>query len=215
MPDTDTHNNDDYADEVEEIEAYCVRCKETVVMENPVAVWTKRGTPGTRGHCDICGTTIFRMGRTDAHRGMIQPDVSQFSEISTAGRGRKQSPRYATFINYTKANETFAERLSEDLAKNGIPSWKQPNGGDDVQWASGVHPALEECDVLVLVLSSEALQSKAVEQNWRYFRQQRKPIIIAQIEAVEVPDDIRRRPRFDFETDYKTALRELVQAVAS
>ena len=53
-----------YADDDEEIEAYCMTCKQKTPMENPEAIWTRRGAPGTRGTCSICGTTVFRMGKT-------------------------------------------------------------------------------------------------------------------------------------------------------
>ena len=42
-------NQDEYySDEDEDdepLEAYCVRCKQTVEIENPQAVWTRRGMP--------------------------------------------------------------------------------------------------------------------------------------------------------------------------
>ena len=207
------HHDDEYDDlEPEEIEAYCVRCKQSTVIENPKPVWTKRGAPGTRGECEMCGTTVFRMGRTDAHRGMVQPDVSQFSEIS--GRGRRHSS-YATFINYVSQDSKIAEQIAHDLNRTGIPTWAEtgqmPN---TVEWASGVHPALEECEQMVLILSSDALQNEAIEKNWQFFREQRKPITIAQVETCEVPDAIRRRPRFDFSVDYKSAFRQLVQTLS-
>ena len=51
------------AEEPEPIEAYCVRCKHMVEMLDPEPVWTSKGTPGTRGVCPDCGTTVFRMGK--------------------------------------------------------------------------------------------------------------------------------------------------------
>src|SRR5438552_2203630 len=65
--------DDEIDDEAEEIEAYCVKCKHKVVMEDPEAVWTSKGMPGTRGTCPDCGTTVFRMGQTAAHREMVRP----------------------------------------------------------------------------------------------------------------------------------------------
>nr|MBN1229904.1 toll/interleukin-1 receptor domain-containing protein [Anaerolineae bacterium] len=209
---TPAYSDDDH--EMEEIEAYCVRCKEHTVMLNPTAVWTRRGAPGTRGECEMCGTTVFRMGRTDAHRGLVQPDVSQFSDISSSSR--KGLVNYATFINFAGADSPFAERLSDDLTKTGIPTWlhtESPPG--EVEWASGVHPALEECDRMVLVLSRATFNREELEDNWRFFQQRRKPVVIAQVEHCKVPDDLRRSPRFDFSEDYKSAFRELVQKLST
>ena len=55
------------------MEAYCVKCKTKREIKDPRAAFTVNGTPLTRGVCPICGTTIVRMGRTDAHTGMIAP----------------------------------------------------------------------------------------------------------------------------------------------
>jgi len=53
--------------------AYCVKCREKREITQPQAVFTENGTPATRGVCPVCGTTLFRMGRTDAHAGLIPP----------------------------------------------------------------------------------------------------------------------------------------------
>jgi DNA topoisomerase-1 len=42
-------------------------------MLNPEAVYTKTGTPGTQGVCEVCGTKLFRMGATAAHEGLAKP----------------------------------------------------------------------------------------------------------------------------------------------
>ncbi len=57
----------------EPIVAYCVKCKTKREMNNPVAVFTQNGTPGTKGVCPVCETTLFRMGATDAHESMTKP----------------------------------------------------------------------------------------------------------------------------------------------
>ena len=57
------------------MDAYCVKCKEKREMQEPQAVFTSTGTPATKGVCSVCGTKLFRMGRTDAHEGMTPPEV--------------------------------------------------------------------------------------------------------------------------------------------
>jgi hypothetical protein len=68
---------------------------------------------------------------------------------------------------------------------------------------------------MVLVLSPAALTAESVESTWRFFKDKRKPVVIAQVESAEPPDAIRRSPRFDFSADYKAALRQLVQALSA
>jgi hypothetical protein len=83
-----------------------------------------------------------------------------------------------------------------------------------VAWGSGVHPALKECKNMVFVLSQAALSAEDVSEAWQFFREQRKPILIAQVATVEPPDAIRRSARFDFGSgDYKTMMRQMVREI--
>ena len=43
-------------------------------MQDPKAEFTASGAPGTRGTCPVCGTIMFRMGKTPAHEGMDAPE---------------------------------------------------------------------------------------------------------------------------------------------
>ena len=55
------------------MEAYCVKCKGKREMAEPTAVFTKQAVCGTKGRCAVCGTGVYRMGRTPAHDGLIPP----------------------------------------------------------------------------------------------------------------------------------------------
>ncbi|MFC1959269.1 type I DNA topoisomerase [Chloroflexota bacterium] len=57
------------------LQAYCVKCKTKRDLQNMEAVYTKTGTPGTRGTCPVCETNLFRMGTTPAHENVPKPDV--------------------------------------------------------------------------------------------------------------------------------------------
>lgn len=213
MPDPHIDDREDSLED-EPIEAFCVLCRQKVEMEHPSPVWTRRGAPGTRGECPQCGTVIFRMGRTDAHQRTVRPaDIMGKTAPALKKPGK---PRFAAYINYSQPDEAFASRLAEDLTKIGIPAWFDPEGKeqDSPVWASGVHPALLECSHMVVVLSEAALNTHKVQTGWQYVRGNRKPLVVAQVAPCDVPDDLRRQPRFIFEDDYKTAFRELVRALA-
>ena len=55
------------------MQAYCVKCKTKREIQDPQPVFTINGTPATQGVCSVCGTKMFRMGRTPAHEG-LDPD---------------------------------------------------------------------------------------------------------------------------------------------
>ncbi len=208
----------DFADEYDDpepIEAYCVRCRDTVEMEDPQPVWTRRGAPGTRGLCPVCGSTVFRMGRTDAHAGLRQP-VAVRAAVADGPTARQSRPVRAvstTYIAHADADAPLAHRLASDLSNLGVATWLPRASNGDIAWAGGVHPALEDCTQLLVILSAAALDSAPTRQAWEYFRQHRKRIVIAQVGDSPVPDALRRAPRIVLTGDYRTALRQLVQAL--
>lgn len=206
---------DEYDDDPEPVEAYCVRCRDTVEMEDPRPVWTRRGAPGTRGVCPMCGTTIFRMGRTDAHASLRQPAPvrAAVADGPTARQSRPVRAVATTYIAHADVDAPLAYQLSSDLNNLGVATWLPRAINGDVAWASGVHPALEDCTQLLVILSAATFDCAPARQAWEYFRQHKKRIIVAQVGAVPLPDALRRAPRIDFSGEYRPALRQLVQAL--
>jgi len=47
------------------VEAYCMKCKVKRAMLNPTEVTLKNGRPALRGTCEVCGTSLFRIGRAE------------------------------------------------------------------------------------------------------------------------------------------------------
>ena len=70
------------------MEAYCVKCRTKREMQNPQPEFTATGAPGTRGTCTVCGTTLFRMGRTEEHEGMTPPEGSVSRKKRTRRSGK-------------------------------------------------------------------------------------------------------------------------------
>jgi hypothetical protein len=199
-----------YDDDEEEMTAYCMTCKRTTEIEHAEAIWTQRGAPGTRGICSECGTTVFRMGRTRAHDALRRPDP-----IKVGGKAPRKIIGAVTYINYSPSDYDFARRLSEDLDKIGIQTYLPDPEPSDVQWATGVHPALVECKRMIVVMTPQASQAEDVAKAWKFFLTGRKPIYVAQIGSIEVPGDLRSKPRVDFSgEDYKRAFRQLVQSLS-
>lgn len=56
------------------IQGYCVKCKESREMKDPNPVFTKKGQAATKGTCPVCGTNMFRMGRTELHGDQQPPE---------------------------------------------------------------------------------------------------------------------------------------------
>jgi len=46
------------------MQAYCVKCRTKRDIKNPKAITFKNGRSATQGICSVCGTKIFRIGKT-------------------------------------------------------------------------------------------------------------------------------------------------------
>jgi len=45
------------------MQAYCMKCKKKVEIQNPQSIKMKNGKPATQGKCPNCGTKVFRIGK--------------------------------------------------------------------------------------------------------------------------------------------------------
>ena len=46
------------------MEAYCLKCRDKREITNPEQVTLKNGRPATTGDCPICGTKMYRIGKS-------------------------------------------------------------------------------------------------------------------------------------------------------
>ncbi|GAB4514567.1 MAG: hypothetical protein OHK0046_16850 [Anaerolineae bacterium] len=206
----------DYYDDMDDddiIEGYCVRDKLMVEIENPEAVWTRKGMAATRGECPLCGGTVFRMGKTYLHDGLTAPPAVEVT--GSTKRKHAKLPQDTIYILYADADEAIAQQIAADLEKSGLKAWLHEPDDHGVAWAGGVHPALKQCNRMLYLLSAEAATDASIAQNWQFFKEKRKPILVAQVGTADTPDALRRAPRFDFtsDDDFKTTFRQMMQAL--
>ena len=48
----------------EVMQAYCVKCHARREMRNTKSITMKNGKPATQGICPVCGTKMFRIGKS-------------------------------------------------------------------------------------------------------------------------------------------------------
>lgn len=66
------------------MEAYCVKCRTKREMIHAEAGFNASGAPITRGSCMVCGTTMVRIGATEAHEGLDKPEKKPASKSKSA-----------------------------------------------------------------------------------------------------------------------------------
>jgi DNA topoisomerase I len=119
------------------VEAYCVRCKNKREIKDPIAGFNKNGTPVTTGVCSTCGTKVYRIGRTDAHEGMVSPGkqakprsgklviVESPAKAKTVGRFLGKG--YTVRASVGHVRDLLRSELSIDVENNFTPKYRVPN----------------------------------------------------------------------------------------
>ena len=46
------------------MQGYCMKCRTKREMRNARAITMKNGRPATQGVCPVCGTKIFKIGKS-------------------------------------------------------------------------------------------------------------------------------------------------------
>jgi DNA topoisomerase-1 len=108
-------------------------------MDSPQADFTVTGTPGTRGICPVCGTKLFRMGRTPEHEKLDAPAILAEKNKRSGKLVIVESPAKARTVGrflgkgYTvKASvghvrDLLRSQLSVDVENNFEPKYRVPN----------------------------------------------------------------------------------------
>jgi formylglycine-generating enzyme required for sulfatase activity len=82
------------------------------------------------------------------------------------------------FISYSRKDLVFAERLSEDLKAAGLEVWYDLSGLDGgTRWGREIQNAIEVCQIFVVVLSQNSVDSEWVEKEFMYANSLKKRII--------------------------------------
>ncbi|MBN2005291.1 MAG: type I DNA topoisomerase [Anaerolineae bacterium] len=119
-------------------EAYCVKCKIKREMDNPTPVFTAKGQAAIQGICPVCGTKMFRMGRTTLHEGKTPPSKPApprptgklvIVESPTKARtvGRFLGKGYVVRASVGHIRDLLRSQISVDVENDFAPKYRVPN----------------------------------------------------------------------------------------
>lgn len=123
----------------------------------------------------------------------------------------KQPSQLRAFISYSRKDSRFVDRLDADLNTRNIQAWvdRRIQAGDD--WLQEIQVSIERCDVFLLVLSPDMLDSRWVRMEYMHALTLNKPIIPLLLHPVEkVPMAINTIQWVRFEHDYDAGLNDLL-----
>jgi FixJ family two-component response regulator len=103
------------------------------------------------------------------------------------------APSQKVFISYSRGDwDQYVKPLIDRLTAEGLDVWIDQDllrGGQD--WLDQINEALYDCQVMVLCLSPEALESIYVRMEYRYFFHEKKPILPLICKETRLPAELR------------------------
>src|SRR6266498_4985691 len=126
------------------MEAYCMKCKTKREIQNLVPGFDARGSAVTTGTCPVCGTKLFRMGKTPAHEGLTPPAKQEKVEVRQGKLVIVESPAKAKTVGrfhgkgYTvrasigHVRDLLKSQLSVNIENNFEPKYRVPNEKKEV-----------------------------------------------------------------------------------
>jgi len=121
------------------MEAYCMKCKAKREITDPVAGFNAKSSAVTTGTCPVCGTRLYRMGKTDAHADLVAPPrpekvikregklviVESPAKAKTVGRFLGKG--YTVRASVGHVRDLLKSQLSVDVDNNFEPKYRVPN----------------------------------------------------------------------------------------
>lgn len=115
------------------------------------------------------------------------------------------------FISYSRDDEEFARRLAHDLERVGADVWIDV---EDIRaglpWADSIQEALDACEIMLVIISPEAMASRNVADEWQYNVNQGFAVIPVLLREARVHFQLHRLQYVDFlNQDYDIAFAQL------
>jgi CRP-like cAMP-binding protein len=148
---------------------------------------------------------------TAIHNFVLERALKQEKQLLSQISSTQIKPPAQVFLSYARADAEFATRLVEDLRERGINVWydRQITGGNT--WYEEIQKALDDCEMMIVVLSPRSMESRNVADEWHYYLDENKRLVPVLYEDCRIPYQLRRIQHIDFVTlDYSEALRRLV-----
>ncbi|MEM9954679.1 MAG: protein kinase [Chloroflexota bacterium] len=107
------------------------------------------------------------------------------------------------FVSYASVNKHYVQKLVEEMRSIGLDIWIDGDIPTGTTWADGIQNALNECDIMLLIVTENSMDSDYVTHEWSYFMGSGKPVYPFVLGG-ELPKNIHPRLehfQFSFGTD--------------
>jgi len=123
------------------LDTYCLKCKTKREIADPEATFNAAGVPVTRGKCTVCGTLMYRTGRTAGHQDLTPPEKKNKREgklviVESPAKartvGRFLGKGYTVKASIGHVRDLLRSQLSVDVENDFEPKYRVPNEKKEV-----------------------------------------------------------------------------------
>lgn len=117
------------------------------------------------------------------------------------------------FISYSRKDEIFARRIASSLSEAGAEIWIDV---DDIpvgmNWSTAIQAGLDQCEIMVMIISPDSMESANVENEWQYFQDHGKKVVPLLWKPAKMHFQVNRLQYVDFQNQtFQVAFRNLLQ----
>lgn len=198
------------------LQAYCVKCRTKRDIVSPQPVFLANGRPATRGVCSVCGTTLLRMGESDAHAGLPKPEPTSVARpvkgAVKPGASKKAARKPAAKAKSTKAASKPKAAPSSGAAKK----TKAKSAAKKTSTSARADKASPSRAVGKLVIVESPAKARSVGQylgagyTVKASKGHVRDLLVSQL-SVDVENDF--EPKYRVPNDKRDTVKELRSAV--
>jgi hypothetical protein len=100
------------------------------------------------------------------------------------------------YLTYAEPDTAFATALAERLRSQHAKIWIDQQDApqdDEAAWRDALLEAMDHADMLLMILSAAAMDYGFLHDDWQFFAQQGRPIVIVVRERLDLPREIKQR----------------------
>ena len=120
------------------------------------------------------------------------------------------------FISYSRLDRDVVKELTGDLYLLGTKVWYDQELGGGQKWWNAVLQQIRECDIFIVVVSRNLIQSEACMRELTYATDLNRtifPVIINDVEMIALPSNLRSINFFDYRKRDKQAALGIAKAL--
>ncbi|MEO1286190.1 MAG: TIR domain-containing protein [Chloroflexota bacterium] len=103
------------------------------------------------------------------------------------------------FFSYAHEDDAFARTLVQSFKRYNLNVWIDIfNLESGASWARQIGEALDQCKIMVLILSPASMASNNVEDEWNYYLDKGRPILPILYEPCDIPYRLHKLQYVDF-----------------